>query len=136
MGYLAQILKGEVMVEDRTSCQEFTGSWAKLGQANQDRLAHSRRKCAIKNFGVERGSLRIEHPVFPFDKSGHQYTTCKQRLEHFYHEERLPLRFSEQPLTEPPGAESAIRGLDMVRRRLKGGAYSLFSLLFSICSRE
>src|ERR1700694_4164676 len=136
MGYLAQILKGEVMVEDCTSCQEFTGGWAKLGQANQDRLAHSRRKCAIKNNGVEQGNLRIEHPPFPFDQSGHQYTARKQRLEHFYRVERLPLRFSEQPLTEPLGAESALRGLDLVRGRLKGGAYSLFSLLFSICSRE
>src|SRR2546426_9333589 len=136
MGYLAEILKGEVMVEDRASCQEFTGSWAKLGQANQDRLAHSRRKCAIKNIGGEHGNLRIEHPVFPFDKSRHQYTAHKQRLEHFYRVERLPLRFREQPLTEPLEAESAIRGLDMARGRLKGGAYSLFSLLLSICSRE
>src|SRR2546430_759596 len=80
------------------------------------------------SIGVERSEVRIEHPAFSLDKSGHHDTSCQQRLEEFSQVERLPLRLREQPLTELLEAGSALLGLDMGWGRLKGGAYALFNL--------
>jgi hypothetical protein len=43
-GDLAELLKGEVMAEDRPCCQEVTGRGRKSGQSTLDQLAYFRWK--------------------------------------------------------------------------------------------
>src|SRR2546421_4113728 len=60
LGDLAELLKGEIMAEDRPCCQEVACRGRKLGQATQDHLAHIRGKHAVRWRGFHDRWLRLK----------------------------------------------------------------------------
>src|SRR5260221_12621919 len=124
LGDLAELLKGEIMAEDRPCCQEVACRGRKSGQATLDHLAHIRGKHAVRWSGFEDRWLRLKYPTASRDQAGHQDAAFEQHLEQRVQVGRLPLRFCEQPGGETLGAEAAFRGLDRLRRRLKASLFS------------
>ncbi len=72
LGDLAELLKGEVMAEDRPCCQEVACRGRKSGQATLDHLAHTRGKHAIRWSGFEDRWLRLKYPAASLDQAGNQ----------------------------------------------------------------
>src|SRR6266699_5556328 len=124
LGNLAELLKGEVLLQDRPCCQQGAGRGRKSGQATLDHLAHLRGKHVVRWSGFENRWLRLKYPTASRDQAGHQDAAFEQHLEQRVQVGRLPLRFCEQPGGETLGAEAAFRGLDRLRRRLKASVFS------------
>ncbi len=80
-GDLAELLKGEVIAEDRPCCQEVAGRGRKSTQATQDHLAHIRGKHAIRWGGLEDRGLWLKYPTASRDQAGHQESAFEQFLK-------------------------------------------------------
>ncbi len=81
LGDLAELLKGEVMAEDCSCCQQGAGRRRQSGQATLDQLAHVRGKDVVRWGGIEDRGVRLKHPAAARDQAGHQDATFEERLK-------------------------------------------------------
>src|SRR5215469_709924 len=94
-GDLAELLKGEVVAEDRPGRQEIAGGGRKPGKATLDHLAYIRGKWAARWSGLEDRELRLKCPATSRDQAGNQDAAFKQFLKQGPQIERLSIGFRE-----------------------------------------
>src|SRR6266487_566259 len=75
LGDLTELLKGEVLTEDRSCNQEVASGGRKLGQATLNHLAHLRGENVAYLSDIEDRRLRLKHPAAFRDQAGHQDAT-------------------------------------------------------------
>src|SRR5260370_26185817 len=98
IGYLTQALKGDSLAEDGSCQQQRRGVGREAIEPGHDDFAHTGREEPTHHRLMLHGCCKVNGPSAIFGRVGGEHATLKQKLERFHQIERLPLRFSTQPL--------------------------------------
>src|ERR1700738_859662 len=100
IGHLTQVLKGDALTEDGSCHQQRKGVRRKSIEPGADDFAHTGREEPTDHRLMLHGGRKVNSPSSIFVWAGGEHTMLEQKLERFHQIERLPLRFSKNPLTK------------------------------------
>src|SRR5437868_5956970 len=98
IGHLTQQLKGDSLAEDGSCYQQRKGVRRKSIQPGHNDFAHTGREEPTYHRLMLHSGREVNGPSSIFVRVRGECATLEQNLERFHQMERLPLRFSKQPL--------------------------------------
>src|SRR6266699_1454075 len=109
ISYLTQVCKGDSLAEDGSCQQQRRGIGREAIEPGHDDFAHTGREEPTHHRLMLHGCCKVNGPSAIFVRVGGEHATLKQKLERFHQIERLPLRFSKEPLPKAFQARRAPR---------------------------